>query len=82
VDGIFNKKEEIEEDKVVEKTQIKLNELQLKQKQINYDKINSIFQNNNPKVVVQPRPQPQQINNVKLNSQTISKIQGIKKRFR
>lgn len=79
---IFNKKEEVKEDKVVEKTQIELNDVNIKQKQINYDKINSIFQTNNPKVVTQPRPQPQQINTLKSNSQTMSKMQGIKKRFR
>lgn len=54
---------------------------ELTQKQINYDKINSIFNMSNPKVVNTP-VQPQQEHKVKLNSQTISKIQRPKKRLR
>lgn len=54
---------------------------ELTKKQINYDKINSIFQNNNPKVILQQQPK-QETGNLKLNSETFSKIQRPKKRLR
>ncbi len=54
---------------------------ELTQKQINYDKINSIFNVSNPKVVGKTE-QKQKEQGIKLNSQTISQIQRPKKRFR
>lgn len=54
---------------------------ELTKKQINYDKINSIFQNNNPKVILQQQPK-QETGNLRLNSETFSKIQRPKKRLR
>jgi hypothetical protein len=50
------------------------------QKQINYDKVNSIF-SVNPKVIHTQQPKPQS-NTLKLNSETLSKIYKPKKRFR
>lgn len=49
------------------------------QKQINYDKINSIFTTNNPKVIGK-MDQKNQNQGILLNSQTMSKIQRPKKR--
>lgn len=54
---------------------------ELTQKQINYDKINSIFNVSNPKVIGKTE-QKQKEQGIKLNSQTISQIQRPKKRFR
>ena len=54
---------------------------ELTKKQINYEKINSIFQNNNPKTIQQPQPK-QNTTNIKLNSDTFLKIQRNKKKFR
>jgi len=56
-------------------------EIQLTKKEINYDKINSIFNNNNPKTITKPQI-PQNSNNIKLNSETFAKIQRTKKRLR
>ncbi len=55
--------------------------LEKTQKQINYDKINSIFQISGPKVISQQQPK-QETSHLKLNSQTFSKIQRPKKRFK
>ena len=41
---------------------------ELTKKQINYDKINSIFQISNPKVILQQQPK-QETGNLKLNSE-------------
>jgi glycosyltransferase involved in cell wall biosynthesis len=51
----------------------------LSKKEINYDKINSIFKNNNPRVITSLK-QPENKTQVKLNSQTIGKLLGNKKR--
>lgn len=51
---------------------------ELTKKQINYEKINSIFSTNNPKVIGTIK-QVQYKTDLKLNSQTISKIQRPKK---
>jgi len=56
-------------------------EIELTKKEINYDKINSIFSNNNPKIITKPQI-PQNNGNLKLNSETFSKIQRTKKRLR
>ena len=55
--------------------------LEKTQKQINYDKINSIFQISGPKIISQQQPK-QETSHLKLNSQTFSKIQKPKKRFK
>ena len=54
---------------------------ELTKKQINYDKINSIFQISNPKVILQQQTK-QETGNLKLNSETFAKIQRPKKRLR
>jgi len=68
----------IEDQEVVKKNTLKT--LELTQKQINYDKINSIFQISGPKVISQQQPK-QETSHLKLNSQNFSKIQRPKKRF-
>jgi hypothetical protein len=55
--------------------------IELSKKQLNYEKINSIFQVRSNTIISKPNNQ-QNTNNLKLNSQTISKIQKNKKRFR
>jgi hypothetical protein len=55
--------------------------IELSKKQLNYEKINSIFQVRSNTIISKPNNQ-QNTNNLKLNSQTISKIQNNKKRFR
>jgi hypothetical protein len=55
--------------------------IELTKKQLNYEKINSIFQVRSNTIISKPNNQ-QNTNNLKLNSQTISKIQNNKKRFR
>ena len=55
--------------------------LEKTQKQINYDNINSIFQISRSKVISQQQPK-QETSHLKLNSQTFSKIQKPKKRFK
>ena len=52
-----------------------LKTLELTQKQINYNKINSIFQKSNPKTITQAKNN-QEVVNIKLNSATISKLMG------
>lgn len=52
---------------------------ELTKKQINYEKINSVFNNNKPKVISSSR-QPENRPNLKLNSQTISKLLGNNKK--
>lgn len=54
---------------------------ELTKKQINYDKINSIFHNNNPKIISKNQPK-QETGNLKLNSGTFLKIQRMNKKFR
>lgn len=54
--------------------------LEKTKKEINYDKINSIFQISGPKVISQQQPK-QETSHLKLNSQTFSKTQRQKKRF-
>jgi hypothetical protein len=63
----------IEDQEVVKKNTFKT--LELTQKQINYDKINSIFQKSNPKTITQAKNN-QEVVNIKLNSSTISKFMG------
>jgi hypothetical protein len=55
--------------------------IELSKKQLNYEKINSIFQVRSNTTISKPNNQ-QNTNNLKLNSQTISKVQNNKKRFR
>jgi len=55
--------------------------IELSKKQLNYEKINSIFQVRSNTIISKPNNQ-QNTNNLKLNSQTISKVQNNKKRFR
>jgi hypothetical protein len=55
--------------------------IELNKKQLNYEKINSIFQVRSNTTISKPNNQ-QNTNNLKLNSQTISKVQNNKKRFR
>lgn len=79
---IFNKKEEVKEEvKVVKGIQVEIVKPELTKKQINYDKINSIFNANNPKVILKSQPQKQFGNSLKLNSQTIPNMRGPKKKF-
>lgn len=68
------------EPKKQEKIKIK-QKIELTKKQLNYEKINSIFQVRSPIVISKPKEQ-QNENNLKLNSNTISKIQNNKKRIR
>ena len=63
----------IEDQEVVKKNTLKT--LELTQKQINYNKINSIFQKSNPKTITQAKKN-QEVVNIKLNSATISKLMG------
>ena len=63
----------IEDQEVVKKNTLKT--LELTQKQINYNKINSIFQKSNPKTITQAKNN-QEVVNIKLNSATISKLMG------
>jgi predicted PhzF superfamily epimerase YddE/YHI9 len=63
----------IEDQEVVKKETLKT--LELTQKQLNYEKINSIFQKNNPKIITQIKNN-QEVVNIKLNSSTISKVMG------
>jgi hypothetical protein len=63
----------IEDQEFVKKNTLKT--LELTQKQINYDKINSIFQKSNPKTITQAKNN-QEVVNIKLNSSTISKLMG------
>lgn len=71
--------ESVKEDKPTKEI---LKTIELKQKQLNYDKINSIFQSNNPKIIKQNGVNQQTVN-LKLNSSTISKVMGKnKKNFR
>ena len=55
--------------------------IELSKKQINYEKINSIFQVRSNTIISKPNNQ-QNTNNLKLNTQTISKVQNSKKRLR
>jgi hypothetical protein len=55
--------------------------IELSKKQLNYEKINSIFQVRSNTIISKPNNQ-QNTNNLKLNSQTISKVQNSKKRLR
>ena len=55
--------------------------IELTKKKLNYEKINSIFQVRSPIVISKPKEQ-QNENNLKLNSNTISKIQNNKKRIK
>jgi hypothetical protein len=55
--------------------------IELSKKQLNYEKINSIFQVRSNTIISKPNNQ-QNTNNLKLNSQTISKVQNNKKRLR
>jgi hypothetical protein len=81
VNGLFTPKiveikiveTKIEDQEVVKKNTLKT--LELTQKQINYDKINSIFQKSNPKTITQAKNN-QEVVNIKLNSATISKLMG------
>jgi lysine/ornithine N-monooxygenase len=76
VNGLFTPKiveTKIEDQEVVKKNTLKT--LELTQKQINYDKINSIFQKSNPKTITQAKNN-QEVVNIKLNSTTISKLMG------
>jgi len=63
----------IEDQEVVKKNTLKT--LELTKKQINYNKINSIFQKSNPKTIKQAKNN-QEVVNIKLNSATISKLMG------
>jgi len=81
VNGLFTPKivetkiveTKIEDQEFVKKNTLKT--LELTQKQINYDKINSIFQKSNPKTITQAKNN-QEVVNIKLNSSTISKLMG------
>jgi hypothetical protein len=76
VNDLFNSKiveTKIEDQEVVKKNTLKT--LELTQKQINYNKINSIFQKSNPKTITQAKNN-QEVVNIKLNSATISKLMG------
>jgi len=81
VNGLFTPKiveikiveTKIEDQEFVKKNTLKT--LELTQKQINYDKINSIFQKSNPKTITQAKNN-QEVVNIKLNSATISKLMG------
>ena len=66
---------------IYDTVKIKTVKPELTKKEINYDKINSIFTNNNPKVISKPQP-VQSDQKLKLNSETFSKIQRTKKRLR
>lgn len=63
----------IEDQEFIKKNTLKT--LELTQKQINYNKINSIFQKSNPKTITQAKNN-QEVVNLKLNSATISKLMG------
>lgn len=68
-----------EENKVAKE---KVKSIELSKKQLNYEKINQIFQSNNPKIIKQNRPNQDNVN-LKSNSSTISKVMGKnKKKFR
>lgn len=66
-------KTKIEDQNDVKKDIVKT--LELKQKQLNYEKINSVFQKNNPKTITQSKNN-NEVTNIKLNSSTIAKIMG------
>ena len=68
------------EPKKQEKIKIK-QKIELTKKQLNYEKINSIFQVRSPIVISKPKEQ-QNENNLKLNSNTILKVQNNKKRLK
>jgi hypothetical protein len=67
----------IEDQEVVKKNTLKT--LELTQKQINYEKINSIFNFNNPNIVSKEK-QEKQIINLKLNTSIHSKMFPKKKK--
>lgn len=68
------------EENKVDKEKVK--SIELSKKQLNYEKINQIFQTNNPKIIKQNRPNQENVN-LKSNSSTISKVMGKnKKKFR
>jgi hypothetical protein len=82
VNSVFNMSDQIEiivNEVPLTHTKIE-STLEKTQKQINYDKVNSVF-SVNPKVVPFQQPNPQ-ANTLKLNSETLSKLQKPKKRFR
>jgi len=66
-------KTKIEDQNDVKKDIVKT--LELKQKQLNYEKINSVFQKNNPKTITQTK-NTHEVTNIKLNSSTIAKVMG------
>ncbi len=68
-----------EENKVFKE---KVKSIELSKKQLNYEKINQIFQSNNPKIIKQNRPNQENVN-LTSNSSTISKVMGKnKKKFK
>jgi len=82
VNSVFGLSNEIEVEVIeipVSNTKI-VSTIEKTQKQINYDKVNSIF-SVNPKVIHTQQPKPQG-NTLKLNSETLSKIYKPKKRSR
>jgi len=86
INEIFNPQNENKDDFIrsikQEQEKIKIEQkIELTKKQLNYEKINSIFQVRSPIVISKPKEQ-QNENNLKLNSNTISKIQNNKKRLR